>query len=665
MKKLACILMLLCLLVVAGSGEAVAAASVTHEISVVQSTHGSITPKGVNGIVKVKDGRNQTFTVTPKLGWYAYQVLVDGKSASFKRSGKKGIYTFKKVSADHIISVTFLDVKKPSTPQDLVAVATSTSEISLSWEASADNAGSVTYKVYVGGKAKMNASTTSSTVSGLESGTKYCFKIAAVDTTGNESKKSAQVYATTLTTVIIPPPPVSANTVPVADAGEQQTVIVGDTVQLDGSGSFDADGDTLTYRWKLSRPEGSNTTLSDEAAKNPTFVPDVGGVEGRGIYVAWLTVNDGKKNSLGQGVGVTVLPGGFDPIPESDYTEKINFVVNEKFASEHADTLTHVIANIVADKNTVLDRGEGNKKHYVLDRVMTYPNDPQELYKIKDNPAYFTDNNFIGNKEYGGTTIVYWTQPDQTRLPQWFHDRGGSNAYASSTVIGKKKYGLVVIAEAQERTTLLGKENLSPCNDGLACGYEQGISVLLHELGHTHDQIGIPEWYSMKCYDNSGTLPTLGLDYQAWYPQDPMSGADIRTYKIKEYKFAEMNSRMLNANANHQPMDTRAAARLVRIKIRVVDATGTPVPNAGITVYGGVKDAGTFGIPSNMEEVLQKAVTDTNGETPITNNPAWYAVGVKASSGGKYAGAMIAIDDLKYVFFILKQREYVLTLTLQ
>jgi hypothetical protein len=60
---------------------------------------------------------------------------------------------------------------------------------------------------------------------------------------------------------------VIATSQPVADAGEDQTVTAGDTVQLDGSGSTDADEDTLTFEWTLSIPDGSGASLSDTSAE--------------------------------------------------------------------------------------------------------------------------------------------------------------------------------------------------------------------------------------------------------------------------------------------------------------------------------------------------------------------------------------------------------------
>jgi RHS repeat-associated protein len=83
------------------------------------------------------------------------------------------------------------------------------------------------------------------------------------------------------------------NTGPVADAGPGQTVFVGDTVTLDGTGSTDVDGDDLTYAWSLtSRPTGSTAVLSDPAAALPTFTADKAGT-----YIAQLIVNDGLASS--------------------------------------------------------------------------------------------------------------------------------------------------------------------------------------------------------------------------------------------------------------------------------------------------------------------------------------------------------------------------------
>ncbi len=91
------------------------------------------------------------------------------------------------------------------------------------------------------------------------------------------------------------------NDAPTADAGPDQTVFVTDTVTLDGSGSSDVDGDTLSYAWTLTAvPVGSGAALSSATAVMPTFVVDL-----PGDYVAELIVSDGALFSLADTVTIS------------------------------------------------------------------------------------------------------------------------------------------------------------------------------------------------------------------------------------------------------------------------------------------------------------------------------------------------------------------------
>jgi hypothetical protein len=80
----------------------------------------------------------------------------------------------------------------------------------------------------------------------------------------------------------------STNLPPVANAGPEQTVRVGDLVSLSGSGSTDANSDVLTYKWSWTSNPG-NAVLSNLNVVSPSFTPTVAG-----IYVLTLTVSDGK-----------------------------------------------------------------------------------------------------------------------------------------------------------------------------------------------------------------------------------------------------------------------------------------------------------------------------------------------------------------------------------
>ncbi|HSW08052.1 PKD domain-containing protein [Aquabacterium sp.] len=98
----------------------------------------------------------------------------------------------------------------------------------------------------------------------------------------------------------------TANAAPVANAGAAQTVGTGSTVTLDGSASFDANGDALSYAWTLaSRPAGSAASLRSATSARPSFVADQ-----PGSYVAQLTVRDGKSNSAPATVTITATTSG-------------------------------------------------------------------------------------------------------------------------------------------------------------------------------------------------------------------------------------------------------------------------------------------------------------------------------------------------------------------
>lgn len=99
------------------------------------------------------------------------------------------------------------------------------------------------------------------------------------------------------------------NRPPISDAGADQEVGVGERVQLDGSGSQDADGDALTYRW--TQLKGSSVSLVNTASIMPSFTPDESGT-----YHFSLIVNDGQVDSMPDTVIVEIIMGNLVPAAE-------------------------------------------------------------------------------------------------------------------------------------------------------------------------------------------------------------------------------------------------------------------------------------------------------------------------------------------------------------
>jgi hypothetical protein len=93
----------------------------------------------------------------------------------------------------------------------------------------------------------------------------------------------------------------SDNVAPVANAGPDQGGVGLGLITLNGSGSFDANGDPLTYSWTfVSIPVGSLAVLADSTTVSPTFTVDL-----PGDYVVQLIVHDGTVGSAADSVTVT------------------------------------------------------------------------------------------------------------------------------------------------------------------------------------------------------------------------------------------------------------------------------------------------------------------------------------------------------------------------
>jgi len=100
-------------------------------------------------------------------------------------------------------------------------------------------------------------------------------------------------------------PASGGNSMPVANAGADQTVTAGAAVTLDGRASSDPDGDALSYRW--SQTAGQAVTLNSTSA-TPGFTAPTG-LTTNTVLTFSLIVNDGQLDSNADTVNVTVTAG--------------------------------------------------------------------------------------------------------------------------------------------------------------------------------------------------------------------------------------------------------------------------------------------------------------------------------------------------------------------
>lgn len=95
---------------------------------------------------------------------------------------------------------------------------------------------------------------------------------------------------------------VYVTTPPIANAGEDFSATENDIVTLDGTGSFEVDGDVFTYAWV--QTGGSGVTLNGAAAAQPSFpVPPVSSTD---VLTFQLLVDDGKGGTDTDTVNVKI-----------------------------------------------------------------------------------------------------------------------------------------------------------------------------------------------------------------------------------------------------------------------------------------------------------------------------------------------------------------------
>lgn len=163
------------------------------------------------------------------------------------------------------------------------------------------------------------------------------------------------------------------NTAPVAAAGPDQTVVAGLAATLDGSASYDVDGDALTYRWTLSSaPAGSGVTIVTPSAPVISFVTDR-----PGDYVLQLVVNDGLEDSAADSVTVSTINSA--PVADAGPDQRVPFgspVMLDGTGSSDADghpiAFSWTMSSVPAGSTAALTGGTTATPQFTPDVAGTY-----------------------------------------------------------------------------------------------------------------------------------------------------------------------------------------------------------------------------------------------------------------------------------------------------
>jgi len=159
-----------------------------------------------------------------------------------------------------------------------------------------------------------DGTTTSHSVglSSLSAETTYHYRVRSTDNENNTEISSDNTFTTSSSA----PPPPPTNNPPTAEAGGPYSVQGNSTVQLNGTGSSDPDGDTLSYSWTITNDPTGAATLTNASTATPTFhAPAVGNTT---VVTVRLVVDDGHGHPDDDTATVTIQPAGVNQPPTAE-----------------------------------------------------------------------------------------------------------------------------------------------------------------------------------------------------------------------------------------------------------------------------------------------------------------------------------------------------------
>ena len=144
-------------------------------------------------VLKVVDGNTLSATVDTLTANTSYDISVGAFDAAGNASQQSNVVTFTTPGSG--------DTQPPTVPGNLRSTGVTANSVSLAWNASTDNSGSIAgYDVYQGSTKVASTGSLTATVTGLTANTEYTFTVKARDPDGNASGASNAVTVRTATT---------------------------------------------------------------------------------------------------------------------------------------------------------------------------------------------------------------------------------------------------------------------------------------------------------------------------------------------------------------------------------------------------------------------------------------------------------------------------------
>lgn len=173
------------------------------------------------------------------------------------------------------------------------------------------------------------------------------------------------------------------NVAPVANAGSNQSVIMGETVYLHGSGIDANDDPIVSYAWDLTTKPGDSAISFSATSEDPSFTPDV-----PGTYVVQLVVNDGFEDSSPSTVQIQVsasatwlteqireviqIVGGLPPEAfknknmRNTFINKLQVVIKQVDEWNYSEALAKLQEDVIAKTNGCAAGGKPDNNDWVI-----------------------------------------------------------------------------------------------------------------------------------------------------------------------------------------------------------------------------------------------------------------------------------------------------------